>query len=255
MQKDYSCFVDSQGSLFQMQSSGIRIYEDANKVAQSFASLKKPVQRSIHRIASMGLKSGICLPLFQIDRIIGYVFINGTESPSSDLRDSDYCILSYFSAAATVALMDSGLSSEAYHALAEQHLPSYVGEIFSEADFEKILHSHLQSLDCALPRTEIKLSGPETLLSMGNIANLLSRIIFFFKATETTIDVRSHDGKVHWLVEFKGPKALTQDYLPALEVWEDFRSLDIPYKIHNEKLLFSHNFEAVDRKSGIKYSI
>jgi hypothetical protein len=251
----YSCYVDGKGSLFSMNASEIRIYEDACKVMASFQELNKPVQRSIKRIAAMNLKSGICLPLFHKDRSIGFLFMNSSDASFAKLRDSDYCIFSYFEAISTLALLDSGLPSEAFYGLAKEHLPRYEGNILSEEVFANTLDQHLKSLDNLVLKSEISMPPAEILVSMGTIANLLSRLIYTLKTSSVQIKVEIQNEKVFWSVTFSGGRELSTNHLPVALIWDDFRALEMPLHIEHNQLKFSMNLETVDAQHRVKYSI
>ncbi len=251
----YSCYVDGKGSLFSMNASEIRIYEDASKVMASYQELNKPVQRSIKRIAAMNLKSGICMPLFHKDRSIGFLFMNSSDTSFAKLRDTDYCIFSYFEAIATLVLIDSGLASEAFFGLAKEHLPCYEGNILTEEVFANTLDQHLKSLDTLVLKSEISLPPAEILVSMGTIANLLSRLIYTLKASSVQTKVEIQKEQVSWSVTFSGGRELSTNYLPIAVIWDDFRALEIPFKVEHHQLKFSLNLETVDAEHRVNYSI
>jgi len=255
MPPGYSCFVDSQGSLFQLRATELRLYADASKIAESYAKVLKPVHRSIDRIAKMGLKSGLCLPLYHKNRSIGFLFMNTENEGFSNLRDSAYCILSYYKAVATLVLLQSDQPSEAFYSLAQHHPSSSEANILTESGFIKILDLHLRSLDCSPLKTDITISCPEVLVSIGTIANLLSRLICLLKASSITVKVQDQQDKILWTVGFLGGQELRPEFLPASTIWDDFKAMELPFRIEDQQLHFSLNFEQADSQHRVRYSI
>ncbi|CAM2009161.1 hypothetical protein [Acanthopleuribacter pedis] len=92
----YSCYVDANGSLFQMNGGQMRILREVSLVIDTFAEQGKPVQRSIRYIHEMGFKSGICLPLVHLGSLRGYIFLNAREPMYFHLaRPQDFLLYSH----------------------------------------------------------------------------------------------------------------------------------------------------------------
>ncbi len=102
----YRCFVGSNGTLFNIKPNMIRIYSDAAQVMKSYQEEGRPPQRSIRYVYEMGIRSGLCLPIFVKDRVGGFVFLNSIiEGLFDDLRDEDYAILSLIQVLASHMIM------------------------------------------------------------------------------------------------------------------------------------------------------
>lgn len=91
----YRCFVDPEGSLFNIQPNIMRIYDSIDIIAEDYATKQKPPQRAFQYIYKSGLKSGLCLSLFNGNKAYGYIFLNSVQ-PSffANLRKEDYGLLS-----------------------------------------------------------------------------------------------------------------------------------------------------------------
>ena len=109
MPRGYSCFVNPQGSLFQMKPGVLRIFADSQTVLESFAKNGRPAQRSIAYVAESGLRSGICLAIGRGETVQGYLFMNSYQPNLFDHVMRDYApLLSLFSLMGTVALDAAG---------------------------------------------------------------------------------------------------------------------------------------------------
>jgi hypothetical protein len=251
----YSCFPDADGSLFQMKSSEMRYYADAKRVVESYQSKQKPPQRSIRKLADMGMKAGICLPLFQQKRSTGFVFINSDKEDFANLDDADYCILSYFEALATVALLDDGVVSQDYLGLALSAEATYVSDVLSAEVFGQVLGKHLAALNYALPQPAIEVDCSASLVSHGNLANILSRLAMISGAKAIRVEVSQKESKLDWQIIFEGARELSLEYIPSQTLWSDCRMLEIPIKLVGQALKFSLDREPAHEAQSVRYSI
>jgi len=109
MKVGYSCYTDPKGSLFNLKPGMIRIFGQAKSVIDSFHQQKKPVQRSIGKLAAMGLKSGICLAIGVNNTTEGFLFLNSqTPDLFSDVDVRFSFPLSYLVGIARIELLRHG---------------------------------------------------------------------------------------------------------------------------------------------------
>jgi hypothetical protein len=105
MPNGYRCFVDPEGSLFQLKPGQMRVFGSSKRILEQYGLEGKPPQRSMRYISEMGLQSGMCLPIFFYGRLQGILFMNTVqEEYFHHLRDEDYALLSLIKMVAKVAL-------------------------------------------------------------------------------------------------------------------------------------------------------
>lgn len=93
MASGYSCYVSEESSLFSIKKSAARIYNNIDDILKTYSGTKP--QRSIKRLANMGVKSGITIPLGQFGFFSGILFLNSIqEGHFKNFKDGDYAILS-----------------------------------------------------------------------------------------------------------------------------------------------------------------
>jgi hypothetical protein len=143
MPSGYSCFVNPQGSLFQMKPGVLRIFSDSRVVLDSFAKAGKPAQRSIAYVAESGLRSGICLAIGRGETVQGYLFMNSFQPNLFDHVMRDYApLLSLFSLMGTVALDAAGFHAvDGASASGERDLLSTHSEVFEAATFKRLVET------------------------------------------------------------------------------------------------------------------
>ena len=105
MSEGYRCFVDPQGSLFQLKPGQMRVYGSTDKILATYNAQRRPVQRSMRLIHEMGFKSGMCLPIFFLGNIRGFLFLNSLEEQFFDGFESEgYALFSLMKMLAKVCL-------------------------------------------------------------------------------------------------------------------------------------------------------
>lgn len=133
MPRGYSCFVNPQGSLFQMRPGVLRVFDDTNRVIESYVRQGKPPQRSIAHIADTGLKSGLCLAIGRAERVQGFLFMNSLESDYfKDINSRFAPLLSLFSLLGTVTFDAAGFHAETGTNYLESQLPAHSIEFRAE---------------------------------------------------------------------------------------------------------------------------
>ncbi len=105
----YACFVNPDGSLFNMRPGTMRIFDDSARVLDSFAASGKPAQRSIALIGDMGLRSGLCLAIGREGELQGFLFLNSCQPELfRDITLRFAPLISLLGLVATIALDSNG---------------------------------------------------------------------------------------------------------------------------------------------------
>lgn len=256
MAPGYSCFVNAEGSLFQLKASDVRTYASAAQVVQSYLEKGLPPQRSIGRIQKLGLQSGLCLPLFHGKHMSGFAFFNseGGSGQTFQLHDSDYAIMSHLQSASSLFMLNTNPISSEYYALALRARASYVADVLDENALARALDVHTKIMEKKLSYA-IRINAKPSLSSLGNIANLLSRLAYFYSIRHMAIHVQEDKDRLIWEVVCDTQGGLSKDYAPAASVWSDFNALHVPVVLRETILTFSTDYEAVDPTSAVRYSI
>lgn len=183
MPNGYSCFVNPNGSLFLIQPGTIRLYQSASQVVESFARQNKPPQRSIFRIAQMGLLVGYCLPLFDKTSLRGFLFLNRDGGDSFGNEDADYSLFSCLSHLALTELLQYGDLSQSYSAAAAAQQFSLQGEPAETKKISQVIQSCLAMMGDFQNRFAQTTFLPaeagieKTLISHANIGFVAARIL------------------------------------------------------------------------------
>ena len=105
----YSCFVNPEGSLFNLRPGTMRIFDNSDRVLGTFASTGRPAQRSIALIDDMGLRSGLCLAIGRESELQGFLFLNSCQPDLfRDITVSFSPLISLLGLVATIALDSNG---------------------------------------------------------------------------------------------------------------------------------------------------
>lgn len=138
MTREYRCFVQPNSSLLNLREGEIRIYEDADRIRDSFTRDQKPVQRSMSYILKMGFRSGVCLPLHLRGTLVGFLFFNSTEAGVfNSLQDEDYATLSLLAAIAKLALISDVSPDLELERLWRESQAEFSSHLFDEDEFAK----------------------------------------------------------------------------------------------------------------------
>ena len=141
----YSCFVNPEGSLFNMRPGTMRIFDDSQRVLDSFAASGKPAQRSIALIGDMGLRSGLCLAIGRESELQGFLFLNSCQPELfRDITIRFAPLISLLGLVATIALDSNGFhkSFSRQHQL-DHDLPKS-SMLFDAGEFQSFMFRALQ---------------------------------------------------------------------------------------------------------------
>jgi hypothetical protein len=75
MDSNYSCYVSRTTSLNSIEKGSVRVYDNIDEIIDKYIEEGKPVQRSLHYLNKMGVKSGLTVKL-ETRALNGYLFIN-----------------------------------------------------------------------------------------------------------------------------------------------------------------------------------
>ncbi len=141
----YSCFVNPDGSLFNMRPGTLRIFDDSQRVLDSFANSGKPAQRSIALIGDMGLRSGLCLAIGRESELQGFLFLNSCQPELfRDITIRFAPLISLLGLVATIALDSNGFHKSANRqTLMDNDLPKF-STLFDAGEFQGFLFRALQ---------------------------------------------------------------------------------------------------------------
>jgi hypothetical protein len=254
MEIGYSCFVDANGSLFKLGMTDVRTFGSAQKVVESYQLRSVPTQRSIGRIHAMGLESGFCLPLFSHEHNIGFLFMNGVTSDLFSIDDSpDAIIYSYFGTICTLILQDAASLSKEYYALGLRNRTSYQGAVLTTEALKTTLEHHLSDLDHGC-EVEVDVATPPTLCSLGNIANIISRLLKLYGCTKASLHITRDQEQLQWRVDCEGHYLFTDKFAASESLWSDSAALQLKLVALDKSFTFQTNFEPVRTELGIYYS-
>jgi hypothetical protein len=254
MDVGYSCFVDAKGSLFTMGMTDLRTFGSAGKVVESYQERGMPTQRSIGRIHAMGLESGLCLPLFSHEHNIGFLFLNALQDDLFSIDDSpDAIIYSYFGSIATLILQDMASLSKEYYSLGLRNRPSYEGSLLTTEALKTTLEQHLSDLDHAC-EVQVMSETPPTLCSLGNIANIISRIMKLYGCTRVSVQISRDQEQLSWRVSCEGAYHFTDKFAASESLWSDCAALQMKLVAADSWFMFQTPFEPVKTGQGILYS-
>jgi hypothetical protein len=178
MTSDYSCFVNAQGSLFEIKPSAMRYYKDANTVVQQYLARGLPPQRSIARIAQMGLGVGICSGVFAQNRLVGFVFLNGKLLPSDLDQENIAMLCEFIFSTARSVLIEKSLTVT-YWMIYDEWRQDYIAK---RLDAKFLTDAILRVYQAMTGKScEIFVNGLDQLqpllVSHGNIAQIIARVL------------------------------------------------------------------------------
>jgi hypothetical protein len=128
MATGYSCYVSEYSSLFKIENSSIRIYDDIDDILKTYQN--KSIQRSLFRLSKMGIKSGITIPLGNFGFFSGILFLNSKKKAAfTQFQDEDYSVLSMLKLISSNILyrnLHRGISVDSYllRKIEENRLPN-----------------------------------------------------------------------------------------------------------------------------------
>jgi len=254
MSAGYSCFVSKGSSLFSIGRGTLRSYRDAATVVKSFIDQNRPPQRSIFRIAANDFAGGLCMGLFLGEQQVGFFFLNFDRPVLDALRASDYMLLSMLSRTAFNYLARRGLVSTSYTELAKNAEADYVGCALSPELLKTCIETSLKKL--RQPAISLEVSGyaASTLISHGNLAQIIARYLEVLSPIQGTCRVFvALEGK-HLMFRVKlGPshKAAMDDYrVPIIQA--DAKALGLNLVLGDGVMLVQADF---DGESSWDYSV
>ena len=254
MSVGYSCFVSKGSSLFSIGRDTLRAYRDAATVVKSFVDQNRPPQRSIFRIAANDFAGGLCMGLFLGEQQVGFFFLNFDRPVLDALRASDYMLLSMLSRTAFNYLASRGLLSTSYMELAKGAEVNFLGCALSPDRLKACIEASLNKLRVLAINLEVSGFSAPTLISHGNLAQIIARYIEVLSPIQGTCRVFvTKEGK-HLMFRVKlGPshKAAMDDYrVPIIQA--DAKALGLHLVLGDGLMQVQADF---DGESSWDYSV
>ena len=176
MPEGYSCFVNEKGSLFHLQPGTIRYFEHAQRVVEHFKAHNRPPQRSIARISLANHGAGLCSGIYDVGRLVGFLFFNGPVS-KEELDHEELSILLYQANTAVARVLSEERLSKTYYELQVLYPSDHVG---ARLDIDRLCKLS-EALGSAAGGKTVSLSHQSTvtpgryLMSHGNVAQMIGR--------------------------------------------------------------------------------
>jgi hypothetical protein len=178
MATGYRCFVRPQSTLLQLREGEVRIYSEAQAVADTFHRKSHPVQRSLGLIMKMGLSSGITMPLHSGRHIVGFVFMNSRQSALfSSLEDADYAVLNLIGVTAKALLSLDAVREISVDEFARAHPARFTSALFDQAELIQAINEFSRWWTGELWNPKIQMTGDaDFLVSPGVLAAVLTKV-------------------------------------------------------------------------------
>lgn len=253
-----------------MRPGTMRIFDDSQRVLDSFAASGKPAQRSIALIGDMGLRSGLCLAIGRESELQGFLFLNSCQPELfRDITLRFAPLISLLGLVATIALDSNGF----YKAFSRQgqmdHDLPKSSMLFDAGEFQGFLFRALQrrlgSGLHAVVSSDMHADMDDFLYLPAHICGTLAELAMrlqLIKTGQNTLAVRiGHEGS---MVTF-GVSHHCDQNSPAQWGWMrehvDFVAAGIgntPVKltIREDQVLLETPFEPVlQSHRGLRYSV
>ena len=258
MQAGYRCFVDPNGSLFDISPDSIRTFSSAKKLVENFKSTNKIPQRSIFRIAQMNLNSGVCIGIFDNRKLQGFLFLNAETDILGQLPNQYLPIISYLSLLAHKQLLGTQ-ADPLYTALWQHDANELQSEILCIKSLLEYFKFAMSNLNINAKNVELFFESfidYPTLLIHGHLAYILAKYAALTQCQILSIKTKLVDEIIVFECEFKSGHELRFS-CPL------FRSIAaeavyLGYKvshINESALSISTQLDITDRKQKIGYSI
>ncbi len=250
MTPGYSCFVRETSSLFQIQPGSVRVFGDIEAIKEAFNAERAPRQRSIQRISSMGLTSGLCIPVFGSGDVIGFIFLNSKAPHAFNLGHMEkwFCgLLETF----TISLFKaSGFLSFQYLALAKANRTLNVGKRFSLDTLRRDLVETKLGWDF----NAVVVSGEVSEHVLFNPGSLSYTIAQLSKAVFETpkISIRSTDKHLFVSLQFGSSMKILETLFEAIKLEALLLGIEID-RSHNSYLL-KQNIDCI-KDQAFEYSV
>jgi hypothetical protein len=181
MGEGYNCFVSGNGSLFSLKPGAARFFSDAIEVVERYDQQGQPAQRSISRIAKMGLGAGITTGVFDNGQLVGFVFLNGELTRGDFDQDAMGLLLTHLNQVLSFKFAEYRLS-RTYYNLNAAWPAAYIGGRLNTMKLADTIRQHFiaisgQEIEVSAKLTEKK---ADFLISHGNIGQIIARALSVF---------------------------------------------------------------------------
>jgi len=185
MEKNYTCFVREDSSLFTLSQGVVRIYNDVEIVKKSFYSNHSPVQRSLQKIGEMGLISGLCIPLIVYNNIVGFVFLNSKCLNAFDLSYPQKLLANVLQTMGLAVLQSAGSLSFQYLTAANSNQSINSAAPLSALTMESTLKAYRMGWDFS----HVSVTGACDVKVLYNQGTMLYVISLFAKSMGETPNI------------------------------------------------------------------
>jgi hypothetical protein len=261
MQEGYSCFVSGNGSLFNLKPGAARFFQSAKEVVERYEQQGQPPQRSIARIAKMGLGMGITTGVFDGENLVGFVFLNGDLTRADFDQDSMGLLLTHLNQILGFKFAEYRLS-RTYYTLYAAWPAAYIGGRLNTMKLADTIRQHV----IAVSGQEIEVSAKITekksafLVSHGNIGQIIARALSVFdNVSMASVDVSFNGTHVVFDVSTTAsqPGALMAfEKVRLEEVISDARCLGLELDVKNNASFTVSVMPDISSSDGsIEYSV
>jgi hypothetical protein len=257
----YSCFVNGQGSLFQLQPGTVRFFADANRLVENFKAQHLPPQRSIVRISKANHSGGLCSGIYDMGRLVGFLFLNGPFT-QADLNQDEMSILLYQANAVVTRIMSEQRLCQTYYELSKVSSSDYLGMRLDVAKIQKIseeLSAFVGSGPIAFTCSPSALSH-RYLVSHGNIAQIIARAsAIAFQAGSATINISEIEKYLRFDVissPHQGAKLSSSQQMRLREIASDCDCLNMNFECRtNSGFRLDVLMDQASSEESVNYSV
>ena len=261
MQEGYSCFVSGNGSLFRLKSGVARFFKSANEVVERYELQGQPPQRSIGRIAKMGLASGITTGIFDNNQLVGFVFLNGDLTRDDFEQEALGLLLINLYQILGFKFAEYRLS-RVYYSLYNAWPAAYMGGRLNTMKMSDTIRQHFLTISGRELEVTAKILEKKSLclVSHGDIAQIIARAAGVLEnATLVNLEISLNDHQLLFdiLTSEISPGPLTVlETLRMDEVIRDAYSLGFELNVKNNvSFCLSVSADYASKDGSIEYSV
>jgi hypothetical protein len=213
----------------------VRYFEHAAKVVQDFEARGRPPQRSIARISRSNHGAGLCSGVYDVGRLVGFLFFNGAVS-KEELDQQEVAILLYQANTAVTKVLSEQRLSQTYYELQSLYAAEYVG---SRLDVDHLckLAAAIGSAAGAMPMnfsSSSRMASGRYLMSCGNVAQMIGRAaVRLFPSGGAALSISENDQYLIFDVTNPSPsdgKLNLSQRLDIQDIASDCRCLNLRFE-------------------------
>ena len=244
MTTGYRCFVAPTGSLFKLSPHSMRVFGSAKTIVGEYERRGQPAQRSIARVAKMGLESGIATGVFSGSNMIGLLFINATDKALAQLPPDALPLIGNLSILAHRRFLDLNLDSFYMGSWGSEH-SELCGDLYSYRKLTKAFGAVSRRLKIA--PLDLQIEGPDSLSAIvvhHHVAYLICRLATLRPSLAVTVTVSIESIFLVFSCVFGETNGLHQEQMNFEVLVEDARYLGFELKVIGKcEVLLSTNLD------------